>query len=238
MFDTLVTFTRDKKYKRRGSFLVRVKMPRPKKPSTGTVKRIYSVLCGKPKCFEDIVKDSGLHRNTVGSVLEMLVKERMLLRHKEGRKTIYEIDKSDSTLRVWQIPWIASMMTEDDWEKKWRRVEKELKTHSAEDMLKDWINHQKELMVDFILSPQNREIIKTLENAGIDLNAKSIKELWRIIQAARTTPICPDCLKNKDVVFCIQTADVAGEIVCPKCGLTLEALPVDEPLAHRRQKKP
>lgn len=94
--------------------------------SPRVIRRVYTVLYDEPKSFERIVMESRLSRKTVGKVLTNLVKGKMVKRHKEGAKTIYEIEKTHLRHYGWQIPWIRLMMTGRDWDMKWRGNEFEI----------------------------------------------------------------------------------------------------------------
>jgi len=209
-------------------------MTRPKGPSSESVKRIYAVLGKEAKSFEDIVNETCLHRNTVGSTLGTLAAKGMIERFRRGHKRMYGLKRTEPPDNGWTIPWTVMMMTHNDQEKMsrktWRRIRREMK-------LSKWIDCQKDLMVDFIFSPQNREVLETLKKAEVELDSKSLKEVWSIVQKARTTPMCPECLKNKEVNFLIKSPDVQGEMVCRTCGLTMDDLFSEEPLATKKKMK-
>jgi ribosomal protein L37AE/L43A len=209
-------------------------MTRPKGPSPESVKRIYAVLDKEAKSFEDIVSETGLHGNTVGSTLETLEAKGMVERFWKGHKRMCALKRTEPADDLWRIPWIVMMMTQTDQEKKcseaWKRTRREIK-------LSKWIDCQKDLMVDFTFSPQNRDVLETLKKAEVDLDSKSLKEVWSIVQRARTTPMCPECLKNKDVRFFTKSPDVQGEMVCRNCGLTMDDLFSEEPLATKKRLK-
>lgn len=209
-------------------------MTRPKGPSPESVKQICTVLGKEAKSFEDIVNETGLHRNTVSSTLNTLEAKGMVERFWKGHKRMCALKRTEPADNLWKIPWILMMMTQTDQEKEcskaWKRTRREIK-------LRKWIDCQKNLMVDSIFSPQNREVLETLEKAGVDLDSKSLKEVWSIVQKSRTTPMCPECLKQHNVAFLIKTPDIAGELVCPECGLTADDSDSEEPLMRRKERK-
>jgi predicted transcriptional regulator len=185
-------------------------MPRPKGPSPESVKRIYAVLVDGPKCFEDIWKETNLHRNTVASTLNKLVEKGLLQRYRKVHKKMYEVVKTQRPYIGWEIPWIALMMTKKDWQLEWKKVDEEIRRFQEQ---KKWNNFVWRYCDWLINHPNNQGLLKTLEEMGM-LNVPMIK-----FRENLENPFCLECLRNdKKFVKTIFDRD-AGEFVCPTCGV-------------------
>lgn len=194
-------------------------MGRPKGLTPRSVKRIFAVLVGGPKCFDDIWKETGLHRNTVGFTLEGLEKKDMIVRYRIGHERWAEIKKTQPLyygweIYGWEIPWIGLMMTKDDWERKWERVDEEIargegaKAKNAEREFWNWI--------DQVLIEPNEKLAKVLE----EINMTNIS--LRYFRDNLETPYCLECLRNTRKFIKAKYSKETGEFCCPECGLVVE----------------
>lgn len=193
-----------------------VKMPRPKGPSPEAVKRIYAVLVKGPKCFEDIWKETGLHRNTVGSTLGYLVQKNMLKRYREGHKKMYEMKKTQPPYYGWEIPWIELMMTKREKEMHYKRVEEEVRKFWFQKELDGRVKQFRTAIYEKLVKPPcNQELIKVLEEIGIKVTPRILLENLKV-------PFCLECLKKEKKFVKAEFKKETGEFCCPKCGLVLQ----------------
>jgi hypothetical protein len=196
-------------------------MPRFK-GSPRVIRRVYAVLYEEPKSFERIVIESRLSRKTVGKVLTNLVKGKMVRRHKEGTKTIYEIEKTLSPYYGWQIPWIRLMMTRGDWDMKWKRGVSEINSHGKIPDI--YRKRLKDVLYDeFIHS--NTKLVEILEELGI-----AGTPLIRFLEDLER-PYCLECLGEGR--GWVRTGLSNREYTCPCCALVVEQVRVREDFQDR-----
>ncbi len=188
-------------------------MPRPRRPSTESIKKIYASLLNGPKCFEDLWKETRLHRNTLGSTLKFLLGRGLLIHHRKGHKKVYEIVKTTPPYYGWEIPWIEFMMTKGDWREKWNVVDAEIKRFQ---MQKKWNNLIKQFFSYLINHPKNKDLREALKETGmLDVPISIFKENL-------SNPFCLECLKGKKKLVKTVLCKETGELVCPSCGTVLE----------------
>jgi DNA-binding HxlR family transcriptional regulator len=187
-------------------------MVRSKGSSPKSIKLIYSVLVKEPKCFEDIWKETQLHRNTVGSTLNDLVAKGLLVRFRKGHKVMYEMRKTKPPYGGWEIPWIDLMMTRRDWKRKWKRVDVRIR---GEQLQNKWERMFYDFVQKVIVDP-NSELVKTLVEIGMtDVPLKLIRE-------NREVPFCLECLRETRRFIRTEFCEDTQEHVCPECGSVAE----------------
>jgi len=189
-------------------------MPRPRRPSTKSIKLIYDSLAKSPKCFGDIVKETGLHRNTVATTLNFLVEKKMLKRYREkkGHEVMYEI------VAGWETHWIELMMTKEDWKRKWKEVDNEIEDHLKRKRLKNFKTELMTFLHEKLIEP-NRALAKVLRELDMNVPIEIfLKHLER--------PYCMECLKTKKELK--RTSFKDGEYVCTECGIVAETEPFEK----------
>jgi len=197
-------------------------MPRSKGHSPRVIRRIYAVLYEEPKWFERIVKEAGLSRKTVGKVLTYLVGKEMVKRHKEGTRTIYEIEKTLSPRCGWQIPWIRLIMTRRDWNMNWQRVDAE--TGGYERRLSIYNERLLDFLREKLIKP-NQELAEILEELGM-----TGTPLIRFLEHLER-PYCLECLKEGR--GWIRTGLRNRKYICPCCELVAERVNLQESSPNR-----
>lgn len=213
-------------------------MGRPKDASCESYRLIYDALLNGPKCFEEVCRETGLHRNTVGSRLRYLLEKNLLNRYREGHKVIYEIKKTQPPYYGWEIPWISLMMNREDWRKKWKQIDEEIRVFERQRRWNSLLEQRYKQILQFLELPPNREMLEGFEKAGIDWKNKSLGELLPILYKNLEAPVCPECLQEeKAIIFSIHDSE-GGEIICPKCGLILRREPFEVHRPQREQPSP
>lgn len=203
-------------------------MPRPRKPANESIRRIYDCLISKSKCYGEIVDETELHGNTVGSTLNFLVKKELVKRMKKGHKTMYELLKTEPPHIGWKIPWIVLTMAPDDWRKKWKDVNAELKKSQDEMKAKRFEEKLGKFLYQQLII-FNPELTKLLDELGMD-----DVPLRRLLEH-RERPYCLDCLKESRRWN--RTRRIGAEYVCEKCGIATSAELFEEyqiPEIHER----
>lgn len=92
-------------------------MPRPKNSSPKSYELIFNALIDGPRCYSEIIENTNLHRNTVSSRLAFLVEENLLVKHRNGRKMMYEIPLCFKEDNAWLDKWAEYLSRKDFWEK-------------------------------------------------------------------------------------------------------------------------
>jgi hypothetical protein len=184
-------------------------MPRPKKPATNTIRKIYDVLSTSPLCFEAICDSTGLHRNTCGSALKFLIEKGMVCKEREKHKVVYEVTRGKGPFLRLETRWDDLMMTKEDYQqmykdfdvenRKWQREKR------AEDLKWKMINS----LVD---NPRNEQLVNLLkETNNYDIPLLRLKQNLEM-------PFCLSCLRHKKKFFQMIYDKETGEFVCPNCG--------------------
>ena len=197
-------------------------MPRPKNSSPKSYELIFNALITGPKCYSDIIKITGLHRNTVSSRLKFLVNKGLVRKRRIGNKMIYEfnikyLDKhhglmSFEALREW-----AYLMTTR--ENKYEYLDKyiELWFKIDGDSIAERVNEViRELILEANKAKLEQEAAKELiEIAKKRKEALSIEEVISHLKI----PICLECYeKYGKKIQCVYDPET-NEYVCPECGL-------------------
>ena len=194
-------------------------MPRPYGPSPESIRRIYDVLLKGPKSFENIWKETKLHRNTVGYTLGVLVKRRFLNRKMEGHRAIYTMEKPEPISIGWDIPWIDLMTTKEEKDTHFRIVEQKVEQDVRKFQFQLELEKRIELRNDkihkrLVNHPQNRKLVEVAQKVGLVITP-------RILLKNLTTPYCLKCAKEKkrldDPIF----DNDSKELICSNCGLIL-----------------
>lgn len=198
-------------------------MPRPKGSATKSVKLIYSVLTNEPKCFEDVVNETKLHRNTVASTLNDLVRRGLLRRYRKGHKTMYAIEKTKPPYIGWEIPWIELMTTKKQEDLHYKEAENRART-----FLKTYwkAREMDERVRQFLLAAQEKLVSHPANQKLIEVFEKhKMKVTLRILKDNLKKPFCLECSIKEMTPVRSEFKLGAGAFCCPNCGLELQKVP-------------
>jgi predicted transcriptional regulator len=186
-------------------------MPRPKNSSFRSYALILDTLIeGNPKCFEDIVKLTGLHRNTVGSRLKHLVSEDLVMKRRESHKILYSV--------VYPFAF-------EKWSKLSWRIFKELRKRKYKKLFKEIKNWQP---FPELIKLERLSISKELLELKPELSELPVDKFQLILEFNRDLGnkiICPDCFQRT-----IEVKETK-EVVCPISGIVID----DEIIAPRQR---
>jgi len=203
-------------------------MPRPKNSSPKSYELIFNALITGPKCYSDIIKITGLHRNTVSSRLKFLVNKGLVRKKRVGNKMIYEfnikyLDKhrglmSFEALRDW-----AYLMTTR--ENKYEYLDKYIEL---------WLKFDGKRIAR-IANKAIREFI--LEENKEKLEHEEVKKFIEIIKERKESLPLQQVISHIEVPYCLECYKKYGklikgiydpetnEYVCQECGLVIRTSP-------------
>ncbi len=185
------------------------------KPSPATIRRIYSALVTKPRCFEELVNITSVDETMLGSALRFLKEKGMVVSFNFGSGERFRMVRTQPLRYGWNLPWLDLMMSEDDWKTPWKNVVNgKLKKDDPEEKLdKRFVNLLKDLLVD-----PNLDLIEVLEE--LEMTEVPLE----VFKLHNQEPYCLECLKKEKRFVRMILCEKSEEHCCPNCGVVRETL--------------
>lgn len=196
-------------------------MARPRKPSTATVRRLYSRLLEGPFWVGDWKSTKIGSYGTTNKAVQHLYRAGLLTRRRAGHKVLYELNKQKGVLAWWPL------LTTKQERRKLVKVGEETKDWAKRfvDRIKPRIKivgrygtFSQEKLNEVGIELTNEEIFQSLDEIDPDLDPEQALHYW---YKTITHQLCPECLsKRKKIVNTISDPEL-GEIICPECGFII-----------------
>jgi len=129
-----------------------------KKPSPVAIGRIYFALVRKPRSFEDLVDITGVNEAAVGSALDFLKDNGMIVSYNFTNCVTFRMVRTQPLRYGWTFPWLDLMMSADDWKTPWKHVYRKVANDAEDKLNKRFVKLLKDLLVD-----PNLDLIEVLE---------------------------------------------------------------------------
>ena len=185
------------------------------KPSTSTIRRVYSTLVTKPRSFEELINITGVADVTLGSALRFLKEKGMLVSYNFGSGERLRMVRTQPLRYGWNLPWLDLMMSADDWKTPWKNVvnRKMEKDDTEEKLNKRFVKLLKDLLVD-----PNLDLIEVLEEL------KMTEVPLEVFKLHNQEPYCLECLRKERRFVRMILCEKSEEHCCPNCGVVRETL--------------
>jgi len=184
-------------------------------PSPDTIRRIYSALVRKPRCFEDLVNITGVDEATLGSALDFLKAKGMIVSYNFGNRETFRMVRTQPLRYGWNLPWLDLMMSDDDWKTPWKQV---VYRKVEEDDLEEKLNKRfLKLLKDLLVDP-NLDLIEVLEE--LEMTEVPLE----VFKLHNQEPYCLECLKKERRFVRMILCEKSEEHCCPNCGVVRETL--------------
>jgi len=204
-------------------------MPRPKNSSPKSYELIFNALITGPKCYSDIIKITGLHRNTVASRLKFLVNKGLVRKKRFKNKIIYELnikylDKHRGLISFDALKEWAYLMTtrENKYEylnkyiELWFKLDGDRIARIANEVIREFILEENKEKLE------HEEVKKLIEIIKKRKEALPLKQVISHIEV----PYCLECYeKYGKLIKCIYDSET-NEHICPSCGLVARISPI------------
>jgi len=185
------------------------------KPSPATIRRVYSALVTKPRCFEEVVNITGVDEATLGSALDFLKAKGMIVSYNFANRETFRMVRTQPLRYGWNLPWLDLMMSDDDWKTPWKNVVngKLEKDDHEEKLNKRFVKLLKDLLVD-----PNLDLIEALEE--LEMTEVPLE----VFKLHNQEPYCLECLKKERRFVRMILCEKSEEHCCPNCGVVRETL--------------
>jgi hypothetical protein len=193
--------------------LVFIAMSSVEKPSTATVRRIYSALVKKPRRFEALVNATGVKETVLRSALRFLKERGMIVSYDFGSGERFRMVRTQPLRYGWNLPWLDLMMSEEDWKTPWKTL---VCTHSEENKPEQSGGFLK-LLKDLLVEP-NLDLIEVLEE--LEMNEVTLETF----KLHNQEPYCLECLRTERRFVRMILCEKSEEHCCPNCGVVRETL--------------
>jgi ribosomal protein S27AE len=209
-------------------FFSTVKMPRPKNASYGSHRAIHDALIRGPKCFQDLVNATGLHRNTVADRLRFLVSEGLVQKAKMGHKVFYSViepmNDERGRVRLEGLRWWMYLVNPAI-ERQQRRLLRKALSEQIEDRrqfdkIYAQVIHFHENFDELVNRQESQEILDHIQN----WQELPIDRLFLVLDfnkvlsyLSSTKQICPQCYHYGTI-----TDYETNETSCGRCGYVIE----------------
>jgi DNA-binding transcriptional ArsR family regulator len=185
------------------------------KPSSVTIRRIYSALVTKPRSLEELVEIIDVDEAALVLALRFLKKKGMIICFNFGSGERFRMVRTQPLRYGWNLPWLDLMMSDDDWKTQWKNL---VHAKAEEDESEGKLNARfRKLLKDLLIDP-NLDLIEVLEELEM---AEVPLEVFKL---HNQEPYCLECLKKERRFVRMILCEKSEEHCCPNCGVVRETL--------------
>jgi len=194
-------------------------MPRPKNSSPKSYELIFNALIDGPRCYSEIIEETNLHRDTVASRLTFLVEERLIQKHKDGRKMMFDIIRNRELDLNWVYRWTFLMVTKNIkfsgfMQKFTKLLEVTNFEKSSENARKVLDNALRKKYDEKINISESQEFLKKAHEKNVPIYLHQILENLE-------SPFCLECLDNYGVLYRSKCIIEGYKYNCLNCGVEI-----------------
>ena len=183
------------------------------KPSSVTIRRIYSALVTKPHSLDEMAKLTGVDEAVLGSALRFLKEKGMVVSFNFGSGERFRMVRTKPLKYGWNFPWLDLMMNDEDWKTPWRTL---VSKEEGERAGKLNMRFQK-LLTDLLVEP-NLDLIEVLDE--LEMTEVPLE----VFKLHNQEPYCLECLKKERRFVRMILCEKSEEHCCPNCGVVRETL--------------